>query len=179
MSTKQIKITYQLQNLAGNLNNVTIQLGTTTLFAGSLEETSPVFQSEPPEGPIGEITFDYDIVDLSVYSDLVINTPISVSVSGGTFMIDNLLANYTVQSINVGTVETPIWQPQAGTVDNFVTLNISSQPLWNGVADLSRYDQSFNQEYAGPGQVLTNNGETVTFDVAVTKFNNQLPLPPA
>jgi hypothetical protein len=177
MSTKQIKITYQVQNLGGNLNNVTIQLGTTTLFAGSLEETGPVFQSSPPVTPQEEMTFDYDIVDWSGDSDIFVTTPMSITVSGGTFMIDNVLANYSLQTVNVGTVETPVWQLQAGTVDNFVILDILTQPLWNNEADLSRYNQPLNT--TGPGQVLTYNGETVTFDIGVTKFNNQLPLPPA
>ena len=176
MSTKQIKITYQVQNLGGNLNNVTIQLGTTTLFAGSLEETGPVFQSNPHTEPYEEMTFDYDIADCNDISDLFVTTPISIIVSGGTFMINNVLANYSLQSVNVGTVEAPVWQLQAGTVDNFVTLDILTQPLWNNVADLLRYNQPLN---TGPGQVLTNNGETVTFDIGVTKFNNQFPLLPA
>jgi hypothetical protein len=178
MSTKQIKITYQVQNLAGNLTNVTIQLGTTTLFAGSLEETGTVFQSKPPSEPYQEMSFDYDIVDWSGNDDLFVTTPISIIVSGGTFMIDNVLANYSLQSVNIGTVEAPVWQLQAGTVDNFATLNILTQPLWNNEADLSRYNQALNTN-TGPGQVLTNNGETVTFDIGVTKFNNQFPLPPA
>jgi hypothetical protein len=176
MSTKQIKITYQLQNLAGNLNNVTIQLGTTTLFAGSLEETGPVFQSNPPSESYQEMTVDYDIVDWSGNDDLFVTIPISIIVSGGTFMINNVLANYSLQSVNIGTVESPVWQQQAGTVDNFAILNILTQPLWNNEADLSRYNRALN---TGPGQVLTNNGETVTFDIGVTKFNNQFPLPPA
>ena len=177
MSTKQIKITYQVQNLGGNLNNVTIQLGTTTLFAGSLEETGgTVVQSDPPMEPWEEMTFDYDIVDVTDTSDLFVTTPISIIVSGGTFMIDNVLANYSLRTVNVGTVETPVWQLQAGTVDNFVTLDILTQPLWNNEADLSRYNLPLN---TAPGQVLTNNGETVTFDIGVTKFNNQVPLPPA
>jgi hypothetical protein len=177
MATKQIKITYQVQNYAGNLNNVTIQLGTTTLFSGSLEETGPVFQSDPPTGPSEEMTFDYDIVVLSDNSDLFVTTPISIIVSGGTFMIDTVSANYSLWAVNGGTVETPVWQPQAGTVDNFVILDILTQPLWNNEADLLRYNQPLNT--SGPGQVLTNNGETVTFDIGVTKFNNQFPLPPA
>jgi hypothetical protein len=179
MSTKQIKIEYQVQNLAGNLDNVTIQLGTTTLFAGSLEETGSVFQSNPPSGSTGEITFDYDIVDWALNSDLLVTTPISITVSGGTFMIDTVSANYTLHNVNVGTAETPVWQLQAGTVDSFVVLDIQSQPLWNDVADLSRYNYALSQENnMGPGQVLVRNGETATFDLGVTKFNNQYPLPP-
>jgi hypothetical protein len=91
-------------------------------------------------------------------------------------MIDNVLANYSLQTVNVGTVETPVWQLQAGTVDDFATLNILTQPLWNNEANLSRYNLPLN---TGPGQVLTRNGETATFDIGVTKFNNQVPLPPA
>ena len=176
MSTKQIKITYHVQNLGGNLNNVTIQLGTTTLFSGSLTETGPVFQSAPPQESTGEITVDYDIVDWN-NDEPCITTPKSITVTGGKFMIDDILANYNIQSTNTGTAEAPVWQFQAGTAAEFEGLSIESQPLWNGIADLVRYSQALNQENnTGPGQVLTNNGETVTFDIDVTKFNNHYPL---
>ena len=176
MSTKQIKIEYQVQNLSDNLNNITDQLGSTTVFSGSLAETGPVFQSEGASESFAELVVDYDVVDWN-NDEFYVTTPVSIAVNGGLFMVDLIQTNYNINVTNTGTAEAPVWQLSAGTAVDFKTCSITSQPLWNGVADTARYNHAVNQELNwGPGQVLSKTGETVVFDINICKFNDHYPL---
>lgn len=57
--------------------------------------------------------------------------------------------------------------------NGFSVCNIVTQPLWNGESDLVRYDIRYNngpEQITGPGEVLIQPGETVTFDISVPLY---------
>jgi hypothetical protein len=104
----------------------------------------------------------------------------SVVVNGGSVLIEDIFTNYSYSVINTGTEEVPVWEVVAGTDTAFRITNIVSQPMWNGVALLDRYNIEYNNgpiQVSGPGAVLVDSNETAEFNVEIANFNNSLPLP--
>jgi hypothetical protein len=176
MPTKQMTISFQVDNTSETPNTVEITLGGTTVYNGTLPETGPI--SQIPGSPVTSITFDVD-VPVATQNNLTSTVAFSATVNGANIQIQNIGTNYNYSRINTGTQEAPWMEPVAGTNTAFITTNIISQPQWNGITDLQRYNVEYNNgpiNISGPGTVVVYNSETVTFNIAVENFNETVPL---
>jgi len=177
MATKQMNISFQAENTPEMTNTVEIALNGATVYTGSLPETGPIITGGDSY-TVNNITFDID-VPVATANSLTSTMTFSAAVAGGTVQIEDITTNYNVSWINTGTAEAPVWEPVAGTNSAFAITNIVSPPMWNGVADVSRYNIEYNYgptQVTGPGEVMVYSSETVVFDVAVANFNNTIPL---
>jgi hypothetical protein len=180
MATKQMNISFQVQNTLESTNTVTITLGGTTVYTGTLPETGPVITGGDSY-TVTNINFDIDVPVLTSTGNLISTMAFSAAVTGATVQIEDITTNYNVSFVNTGTAETPVLEPVAGTDTAFALTNIVSQPQWNGAADLNRYNIEYNNgpiQDTGPGEVLIYSGETVAFNLAVANFNNTVPVGP-
>jgi hypothetical protein len=180
MATKQMNIAFQVQNTSESTNTVTITLGGATVYNGTLPETGPIITGGDAY-TVTNIVFDIDVPVYTAADNFTSTMAFSAAVTGATVQIEAITTNYNISFVNTGTEETPEWEPVAGTDTVFALTNIASQPLWNGVADLSRYNIEYNNgpiQTTGPGEILTFSGETVEFDLSVANFNNTVPVGP-
>jgi hypothetical protein len=179
MTTKQMAISFQVENTSETPNNVEITLGGTTVYTGTLPETGPI--SQIVGSPVTSITFDIDVPDASK-DNLTSTMAFSATINGANVQIQNISTNYNYTRINVGTPEAPYVDRIAGTNTAFIGTNIISQPQWNGITVLGRYNIEYHigpTNNSGPGAVLIYNNETATFNLAVDNFNNTVPIPGA
>jgi len=177
MATKQMNISFQVNNNFNSTNAVEITLGNATIYTGTLPETGPIITGGGSYTTTN-ITVDID-VPVATSSTKTSTLPFSMSVAGGEVQVEDITTNYNYTAINTGTEENPTWVPTAGTAEDFATVDIVSQPLWNGVALIERYNIEYNQgpiKISGPGEVQINANETVEFDILVSNFNNTVPL---
>jgi len=177
MATKQMNISFQAENTPGMTNTVEITLNSATVYTGSLPETGPLIVGDGSY-TVNNITFDID-VPVATANSITSTAAFSMVVNGGSVLISDISTNYNVSWTNTGTPETPVWEAVAGTNTEFAVTDIVSQPMWNAVADLVRYNIEYNRgpiQITGPGEVLIYSNETVVFDVAVANFNNTVPL---
>jgi hypothetical protein len=177
MATKQMNITFQVENAPESTNTVEIALNGATVYTGSLPETGPIIGGDDGYTTTN-ITFDIDI-PVATTTNLKSTMAFSMVVAGGTVQIEDIATNYTFSAINNGTPEAPNWSPVAGTDAEFAIINIVSQPMWNGVALLDRYNIEYNIgpiQITGPGEVLLYSNETVEFDIVVPNFNDIVPM---
>lgn len=168
MPTKSIKVVLGVENVGGGPTTVSIDMDGTPVFSNTVAETGPVAQGTP--GPTTEFTFEIDINQLPLGSDpSVENRIFTITPSGGDILIDEFSANYTKYWTGDPAVKV------IGTADDFQELQIVAQPLWDGVADLTRYNINENYDAdppTGPGQLLINDGEACQVTLAVTLYND-------
>ena len=172
-----MNISFQVQNAPESTNTVEITLNGATVYSGTLPETGPII-SGGDSYTTTNITFDID-VPTAIQGNIKTSMTFSAAVNGGSVQIENISTNYNYSLDNTGSEETPIWTPVAGTNTVFAITNIVSQPMWNGVADIGRYNIEYNNgpiQITGPGEVLIYNNETVEFDIDVANFNDTVPL---
>ena len=167
MPTKQVKLTLQASPASGQDVNLLITVDGTTKFNQTVPAMGPAEQGIPD--PSETVQFDLNVDSLVANSNVNTEThTFSMTATTGRAKIETIQSNFTRQDANL-----------AGDAGTFLTCNIVSQPMWNGQALLERYDIAYNNgptQITGPGEVLVESGETVTFDVAVQKFNDSLPL---
>jgi hypothetical protein len=178
MVTKQLNLSLQAQNLPESTNNMEISLNGVTVYTGSVPETGPIITGGDSYTTT-TISFDID-VPVATANSLTSTMTFSATVAGGNVQIERISTNYNYTLVNTGTEEAPVWEAVAGTDKGFITTNITSQPLWDGIALLDRYNIEYNNgpiQFTGPGEVLINNDENVEFSVNVNNFNDSLPLP--
>jgi hypothetical protein len=173
MTTKQLKITLQAQPISGANVTCVISVNGTECFNQSVPECDPIVlnQTDPSE----TIQFDIDVPTWTAGNTApTVTYPVSIAVTNGSIKIENFSNNFAARFDP--TANTVI----AGSVDTWQGPNeIVSQPLWNGQALLERYDITYNRgpnQVTGPGEVLVQNGETVTFDLEIEKYNDTWPL---
>jgi len=172
-----MNISFQVKNNFNSTNAVEITLGNATIYTGTLPETGPIITGGGSYTTTN-ITVDID-VPVATLNTQNSTIPFSMSVTGGEVQIEDITTNYNYATINTGTEENPVWVTTAGTADNFKVTNIETQPLWNGVALIERYNIEYNKGpimISGPGEVQINANETVEFDVLVPNFNDTVPL---
>jgi hypothetical protein len=177
MATKQMNISFQVENAPKTTNTVEITLNGATVYTGSLPETGPIITGGDSY-TLTNITFDID-TPVATQGNLTSTMAFTAVVAGATVQIEDITTNYNVSWINTGTEEAPVWEPVAGTSTAFINTNIVSQPMWNGVALIDRYNIEYNNgpiQVTGPGEVMIYSGETVGFNIAVTNFNDTVPL---
>jgi hypothetical protein len=177
MATKQMNISFQAENEPESTNTVEITLNGVTVYTGSLPETGPIITGGGSY-TVNNITFDIDVL-VATANSLTSTMTFAAAVAGGTVQIEDITTNYNVSWINTGTEEAPAWEAVAGTNTAFAVTNITSQPMWNGVALIDRYNIEYNYgptQISGPGEVIVYSNETVGFNVAVANFNDTVPL---
>jgi hypothetical protein len=95
----------------------------------------------------------------------------SATATNGVIKLENISVNFNPKiTSNVGNILANVVSSGA---DGFFVVNIVTQPLWDGVADTAKYDIKLNngpEQITGPGEVLIQAGETVTFDISVPLF---------
>jgi hypothetical protein len=178
MTTKQIRMTFQVQNDTGKTNTVQVQLNGVIKFEGTLPETGPlIIGGDWDSYSLTNITFDQDVSDGSVENNAPVNMPLTFSVTDGSVILQLTESNYNIRYTNTGTEEDPVWVASAGDADTYHTCNIVEQPTWNSEALLDRYNIEYNNgpiQITGPGQVEVYAGETMQTMLAIPRFNNSI-----
>ena len=181
MTIKTLKARFQISECDGSPGQalVTILANGTEVFAGYLGETVDIF---PPQvywtsTPYAEAVFDLDIPDWQPdepVSDTV-SIPMQFSCAGGTIVLQGMYSNYCANFERDPNDPTKyIGTP--GNANTFDLYNIVSQPLVNGQPELTRYNILCNLNITGPGCLPIFRGEIVTFDAAIQKFNDTIPV---
>lgn len=176
MTTKQIKMTFQVENNVGQTNAVQVQLNGVIKFEGTLPETGPLIIGGGSYS-VTSITFDQDVADWAPTDTDPVAIPLIVTVTGGSISVENTASNYSIGYENTGTPEAPVYISVAGNADDYQICDIVEQPTWNGQALLDRYNIEYNNgpiQITGPGELIVYSGETVQTTLAVARFNNSL-----
>lgn len=175
MATKQLKITLQAQPQGETDVTMVVSVNGTECFNQSVPALGPIVLNEPD--PSESVQFDIDVPVLVANVDPTVTYPVTVSCTNGSVKIEGFRDNFVVGFSQIANARV------AGNATTWSSFdNIVSQPLWNGQALLERYDISYNtgpNQVTGPGEILVLNGETVSFDLQINKYNNTVPLPPA
>jgi len=182
MATKQLKLTLQAQPLGGSDVTVVVTVDGEVKFNQTVPEAGPIVLNQPNPNEYIEIDIDVPVLDVIDYANVpsTVTLPVSISSTNGAIKIDYFSDNFFLG-----------WQESPPASNNFVQVagtastwhepcEIVSQPLWNGEALLNRYNIEYNNgpaQVTGPGEILIENGETVTFDLKVNKFNDTIPVP--
>jgi hypothetical protein len=122
------------------------------------------------------VTFDLDVVDQQILTYVQPGyggqwtTPVafSITIENGTVTLLKSKANYTGYIQSVPEISS-IYGP--GSLSDYQSLWFASQPLWNGVADLSRYDFDETNPELGPLEIKNN--ETVTYQLSMTQWADE------
>lgn len=178
MAIKQIKIALQAQPQGVADVGVSITANGVQAFNQAVPECGPVVLNEPD--PCEYIEFDVDVPVLAPGNiggtESIpgwVPVTLNITCTNGTIKIDTFSENFSLTT-------QPIGQPKntfAGSANVWRgPCEILTQPLWNGVAILNRYNLEANQG-TGPGELVIETGETLTLDIAVNKFNDTWPFP--
>ena len=179
MGTKQVKMEFQVAANDGALAQVTVTAGGTQVFSGSLAQTENPLPGQilNDSTPFSLVEFELDVADMPVppgnsnsYGQWVTSTDITIAVSGGSVCLQETLANYTSQIVEVTPPTTPPkYQTVTGDAATFATLRYATQPVWTPTA-VGRLDIADNVD-TGPGSLLVLDGESVAYQVAMTLYS--------
>ena len=161
MGTKQVQMYFSVAANPGEIVNAIVFVDDVQKYAGSLADGSDV------------VTFDLEVVDqpIPTYippgSDGQWITPVAIAVTieNGTAELLYTNANYT----SYLTTQMSTYVP--GSSSDYQILRIASQPMWNGVADLNRYNFSITDPETGAIPIYSN--ETVTFQMSMTQWADE------
>ena len=179
MGTKQVKMEFQVAANDGALAQVTVSAGGTQVFSGSLTQTENPLPGKvlSDSTPFSLVEFELNVADMPVppgnsnsYGQWVTSTDITIAVSGGSVCLQETLANYTTQLVEITPPTTPpTYQIVAGNAATFATLRYATQPVWTPTC-VGRLDISDNAD-TGPGSLLLLDGESVAYQVAMTLYS--------
>jgi hypothetical protein len=179
MGTKQVKMEFQVAANDGALAQVTITAGGTQVFSGSLAQTENPLPGQVynDSTPFSLVEFELDVDNMPVpagnsnsHGQWVTSTDITIAVSGGSICLQDTLANYTAQWVEVTPPTTPpTYQIVAGDASTFNTLCFATQPVWTPAA-VGRLNIADNVD-TGPGSLLLLDGESVAYQVAMTLYS--------
>jgi hypothetical protein len=163
MGTKQVQMSFSVTADSGKTVNAIVFVDDTQKYAGPLSDGSDV------------VTFDLDVIDQQILTYVQPSpggywiTPVAVAVTieNGSATLIPTKANYTGHVAN--TVSTSTYVP--GSSSDYQILCIASQPMWNGVADLSRYNFPITNPETGAIPIYSN--ETVTFQMSMTQWADE------
>jgi hypothetical protein len=164
MGTKQVQMSFSVTAEPDKTVNAIIFVDDVQKYAGPLSNVSDV------------VTFDLDVVDQQILtyvqpvSEGQWTTPVAVSITiqNGSATLIPTKANYTgyIYSIpNISSTYIP------GSSSDYQILRIASQPMWNGVADLNRYNFGITNPETGAIPIYSN--ETVTFQQSMTQWADE------
>jgi hypothetical protein len=182
MGTKQVQMEFQVVADDGVSANVTVTVNGVQKFSGALAQTVTELPGQVyyDQTPFSLVQFDLDIDNQaspfpgpSVNGQWITLEDITITVTGGDVVLQETEANYTaVPQVITPPPTTPptttIVTP--GNADNFESLSIGSQPLWNGVALTDRYNFDANTG-TGSGSLILYNNETVAYQVGMTLYS--------
>ena len=179
MGTKQVQMEFQVAANDGALAQVTITAGGTQVFSGSLAQTENPLPGQVfnDSTPFSLVEFELDVADMPVppgnsdrYGQWTTSTDITIAVSGGSVCLQETLANYTAQAVEVTPATTPpTYQIVSGNAATFTTLRYATQPVWTPAA-VGRLDIADNTD-TGPGSLLLLDNESVAYQVAMTLYS--------
>lgn len=174
MSTKQVKLTMQAVPQSGSTVDLSVSVDGTVRFNHSVPAigSGDMGITDPHE----TVEFDLEVASAQGQSNVAnIFAPethsFSATATDGVIKIENISVNFNpILSSNVGNVLANV---VSSGVDGFFTCDITTQPLWNGVADTAIYNIAYNRgplQETGPGEVLIESGQTVTFNLLVPLY---------
>lgn len=161
MGTKQVQMYFSVTANPGQTVNAIVFVDDVQKYAGPLADTSDV------------VTFDLDVPNQQIltyiqptnYGQWVTPVNISVTIENGSATLIPTKANYAGSIVNQGQTYVP------GSSTGYPTCWIASQPLWNGVADLNRYNFPITDPETGAIPIYNN--ETVTFQLSMTQWADE------
>jgi hypothetical protein len=161
MGTKQVQMSFSVTANPDQTVNAIVFVDDVQKYAGPLSNVSDV------------VTFDLDVVNQQIltyvqpnyYGQWVVPVAVSITIQNGSATLIPTRANYTGHLANSDSIYVP------GSSSDYQIVWIASQPLWNGVADLNRY----NFEITNPetGAIPIYNNETVTFQQSMTQWADE------
>ena len=179
MGTKQVKMEFQVAADDGALAQVTITAGGTQVFSGSLAQTENPLpgQVSNDSTPFSLVEFELDVEDMPVppgnsdsHGQWTTSTDIIIAVTGGSVCLQETLANYTAQWVEITPPTDPAtYQIVSGNAATFTTLRYATQPVWTPAA-VGRLDIADNAT-TGPGSLLLLDNESVAYQVAMTLYS--------
>ena len=161
MGTKQVQMHFSVAAEPGKTVNAIIFVNDVQKYSGTLADVSDV------------VTFDLDVADQPIptfisptsYGQWVTPVAISITIENGTATLIPTKANYTSHLADQLITYVP------GSSSDYQSLWIASQPLWNGVADLDRYNFATMNPELGAIPIYIN--ETVTFRLSMSLWADQ------
>jgi len=161
MGTKQVQMYFSVAANPDQIVNAIVFVDDVQKYDGPLSDVSDV------------VTFDLDVVDQQILTYVQPGdgghwtTPVTVSITieNGSATLCPTKANYTGYIASNASAYIP------GSSSNYQGVWIASQPLWNGVADLDRYNFAITNPELGAIPIYSN--ETVTFQQSMTQWANE------
>ena len=180
MGTKKVQMKFQVVADDGVSANVTIAVNSTQVFSGALAHTADVMpgQVTDDQTPFSLVEFDLDVTDMPVPPGVPNSqqgwwaTPenVTISVTGGSITLQATEANYSASLGEVAPPTTPpTFQLVPGSADSFVPLWFANQPVWTPTC-VGRLNYEDNTD-TGPGSLLLLDGESVSYQVAMTLYS--------
>ena len=183
MGTKQIQMEFQVVADDQVSANVTVVVNGTQVFSGALAKTADVMPGQvfDDQTPFSLVEFDLDVADMpdpltssdpsDQYGQWTTPVDVTISVTGGDVTLQATEANYTgIWITNPNPTPGQPYIVQKGSADQFYELRISSQPKWNGVELLDRYNFADNTN-TGTGSLLVLENETVAYQMGATLYS--------
>lgn len=174
MPTKQVKLTMQAVPQSGSTVDLSVSVDGTVRFNHSVTAigTGDMGITDPHE----IVEFDLEVASaqgMSNVADIFLNEThaFSATAGNGLIKIENISVNFNPElTSNVGNLLANV---VSSGVDGFLICDITTQPLWDGVADTQIYNIAYNRgplQITGPGEVLIQSEQTVTFDISVPLY---------
>ena len=164
MGTKQVQMYFSVAANPGEIVNAIVFVDDVQKYAGSLADGADT------------VTFDLDVVDQQILTYVqpvpggqwITPVAIAVTIENGSATLIPTKANYTGYIENIPNISST-YVP--GSSSDYQILRIASQPMWNGVADLNRYNFSITDPETGTVPIYSN--ETVTFQMSMTQWADE------
>jgi len=161
MGTKQVQMYFSVAADPGKTVNAIIFVDDVQKYDGPLANVSDV------------VTFNLDVVDQQIltyvqptyYGHWVVPVAVSITIQNGSATLIPTKANYTGYLANNASIYVP------GSAADYQGVRIASQPLWDGVADLNRYNFPITEPEVGAIPIYNN--ETVTFQHSMTQWADE------
>lgn len=171
MPTKQVKLTMQAASGSGSTVDLSVSVDGTVKFNQVVPIVGPA--SQGMTDPNESVEFDLEVGSAQGMSNVANifageTHSFSATAANGVIKIETIGVNFSpvFPTSNVGNVT-------SSGANGFAVCDITTQPLWDGVADTQLYDIQFNRgpiQVTGPGEVLIQSGQTVTFDISVPLY---------
>jgi len=181
MGTKQVKMEFQVAADDGALAQVTVTAGGTQVFSGSLAQTENPLPGQVfnDSAPFSLVEFELNVDDMPVppgngdsHGQWTTSTDITIAVSGGSVCLQETLANYTAQWVEITPPTDPAtYRIETGSADTFYTLRFATQPVWTPIALPDGRLYIADNINTGPGSLLLLDNESVAYQVAMTFYS--------
>jgi hypothetical protein len=177
MTQKNTEFRFQVTASNSASAQATITIDGNPLWAGSLDQTRP--EVEPGQltndmVPFSGAACQIDLPEVQNNKPQKHNKIITISCTSGSIALVGINQQNNPmweQVPNPNDPESPTYQYIGGNPNFSDFYGIVTQPLWNGVADLIRYNIEYNlYNKTGPGTVVIRAGETCEFTAALWDY---------